>query len=373
VLIDCWDSGSRRERAGPELRAVSPQQALDGLRASLRVQAWIAFRARPVGIFRRAARVGNDDGHAARDGFGDGQAGGLVGTGVNEDVGARQSHRELRTVLLEPCEKHAGGRKALEVRALRAIAEQDQNGRTAGTNPRERFEHDVPPLFDRKPSDADEQGGVFALSELATARVASRVRSKRSNVDPEGDVDDPTYARGRQFAGLRNGRSEGGIERGKQSANARPHGSYECFRARSPQHAGEGRLHICAQVIGMPKRRSHAGGLPSRGDDGRHRQVRRVRFEYVGALDAYEACDLVDTSQQVIGAVIRKSGTSDSQYTSPAERRRRAASRYVVKVVRLWRWHSLCWRALRCGFVPRPRSNDRVVVTQLAQNLTSDS
>jgi hypothetical protein len=47
-----------------------------------------------------------------------------------------------------------------------------------------------------------------------------------------------------------------------------------------------------------------------------------VRFEHVGPLGAHESSNLVQTPQQVIGAVIRKRGTSKPQHASTTNGRR---------------------------------------------------
>jgi len=238
---------------------------------------------------------------------------------VHQQVRARQGTGQPRAVSLKAREKHPRRCALAKTPHLRTVAKQNQDGRTAPAHARKRVKHDIPPFLDGKASHPDEQRTFRAARELAPGSLASRSRMKRLFIDAEWDVHHAPNAGRYQFASLRNGGDERGIERGEQSANARPHRFYDRFRGRPRKCARQGRLYVRAEVVGMPKGSSHPGRVSSAKSDCGRRQIRRVGFEDIGPRGPHESSDLVEAPQQVIGAVIRKRGALDSQHAGAAE------------------------------------------------------
>jgi hypothetical protein len=190
-------------RARPEFDPVAPEDAHEGGRACLGVEAAVHLAARGVDALGRAAGVGDHDRQAARNRLGDGESERLAGTPVHEYVGAGQGGREAASVRLEPEETDARRRTALKACTLGSVSEQNENGGTACPESRERLEHDVPSLLDRQSTDPDEQRRRWGrAAEQFTSQCGVRGRRAERRSDAEGDVHHPPHSGGAQPIGL---------------------------------------------------------------------------------------------------------------------------------------------------------------------------
>ena len=84
-----------------------------------------------------------------------------------------------------------------------------------------------------------------------------------------------------------------------------------------PQPSSERRFDVGPDVVGVPEGRANARRLAAAGDDGRRRQIGRVRLENVDVFGAHAIPHLVETAEQMVGAVIRTCGPFDSNDSRP--------------------------------------------------------
>lgn len=173
------------------------------------------------------------------------------------------------------------------------------------------------------------------------------------DVDSERGLDDSGYARGSEPIGLGSARYERCIERREQRADTAPKRGHRGFCRARTQQAGDGRLQIRAQVVGVPERGSNGISAQAAAKDGRRRQVRGVRFNDIGAFRSYESPDLVESAQQVVGAVVRKRWPRQADDPRAPRPRRDVCAEQSI-------------------FIARPRSDHHVVVAELAQKVTTD-
>jgi 1,2-diacylglycerol 3-alpha-glucosyltransferase len=105
---------------------------------------------------------------------------------------------------------------------------------------------------------------------------------------------------------------------------------------------------VRAHVVCVPKRRPCAGSFATAPHRRGGRQIRRVHLQDLRTFSPDQGSNLVETPEQVISAVVRKRRAGHAQYAGSAP-----AGALEER-----------------GFVVRPGGNHRVVVTELAQNMT---
>jgi hypothetical protein len=350
VLVHRWNAGRRCEGASHQIRAAASKETLDRRCAGLWIEASVSLRARWIRALRGSALVGHDDRYAARGGLGNGQTECLVGAGVHQHVRARKRAGQLRTVPLEVREAHPRHGAAFEALPFRAIAEEKERGRSTPEGPRKCVDDHVPTFLDGKSADADQEGPCHAAGELQPPLLAARAGMEHPDVDSKWYVDYVPDACASKLARLRDARNEGGIKGCEESTNASPQSLRNQSCRTFANQSGDGRFCVRPHVVGVPKRRSDLRSLLSARDQGSGGEVRRVGLENVGALGANHGSDLVETPEQMVGAIVRKGGAGHAQdsgaWLLPSRRR--------VACVR------------RAELVARPRGNHRVIVTELA-------
>ena len=355
VIVNRRSPRGGKPRAFAQLRRCvrcTVENSLDRARACLVIQTRVSLTASDVDVLRCTAGVGDDDGQRARDGLGNADAERLVRRTVDQNICAGERAREPGAVLLESDETNPRGSGSFEALSLGAVTEEDERGiaMRALAHSAERAQDDVPALFDGESTDPDKQRPGATIEKLAAPRLASRPGMKHANVDAKGTVDDVLHSGGAQMLGLRNAGDERGIERREQCSRAfREKVSDRVGRSRS-EALGNRRADVRTHVVGVPKRRPHAGGVLAAREDADGRQIRRVRFEDVGPLGEDPRSDLVEAAEQMVGAVVGKGRARHSND------RRSSAPSALLRVA---------------GFevqllVARPRCNHCVVVSQLA-------
>ncbi len=339
---------------GAELVAVAREKALDRGSAGDRVAGPVRLPAGGVDGVCGSARIGHDDRETARDRLGDAEPERLVRAAVHQEVGAREGLPESAAVALEALEAHTRGRRALECRALRSVAEEDEHRLPPPLHPTECLEHHVPPLLECEATDPDEKGGAVrrAAEELVTPLGAACSGVEGLHVHAEGSVDDALDACRAKPIGLPPSGDEGGVERSEQRPDPSPHRSAHGLGHRHTQPSGKDRLDVRSEVVGVPERGPNPGSLSPAGSHGGRAHVRGMGFEDVRTFGPDECSYLVEPTEQVVGAIV-------------GEGRPRHA-------------HHSCARSLLGGanerglvFIPWARRNHHVVVAQLAQKVTS--
>jgi 1,2-diacylglycerol 3-alpha-glucosyltransferase len=354
VLLHRGYARRRVERACAQVTPVAGQQSIDRIRASLRVEAAIRLPAGEVCALGRASGVGHDHGQSAGDGFRHTEPERLVWTPVHQDVGARERAREVRTVPLESDKADARGRASLESRSLRSVAEKYQHRLASCADASERLEHDVPALLEREAAHADEQHCAIAgaSQEFEASPFAPGPGPERRDVYAHRRMDHASDPRRAQSRSLCAPRDERRGERGQHHPHPLPEWDAQRGRRRLARVPDERGLDVRADVVRMPERRSHPRQCLAAADHGSSRQVRRVRLQDVGLLRTNAPSDLVQSGEQVIRAVVREGGPRDAHH---------ARARVVPCDV----------RAVHGIFIARARRNHEMVVTELAQKVTS--
>jgi hypothetical protein len=125
-------------------------------------------------------------------------------------------------------------------------------------------------------------------------------------------MDDPRYADRAQASGLSEAGYEDRIERREESLHTVPEVRDDRIRARIADDFGERWAQIRAQVVRVPEGRSDARAPPAACNDARRAEVRRVSFQYVRPFQPYVRSNLVEASEQVVGAIIRKGRPADA-------------------------------------------------------------
>jgi 1,2-diacylglycerol 3-alpha-glucosyltransferase len=350
----------RRARCRPEsktakLDGIPRKESLHGRGAGGGVEACISFAARVVCAFGGPAGVGDHHRQAGRHRFGDAQPERFVGAAVHEEIRTCESGGELSPVLFESRETHAQRRLPLQTRALGTIAEQYEHRVPPGAHSREGFEHHVPSLLEGEAADPHQESGARAgvPQPFAAHRFAPGPGTKYLYVDAEGSQDDAGDSCRSQALRLAAPRDEGCIKWSQKRANPEPKG-LRCLAGRARAEApGEQGLHIGAQVVGVPKRGPNPGGLPTAGQHRRRGEVGRVGLEHIRLHLPHPPPNFIETVEQVVGVVVRERRSGKAQDAGAGSGRR-----------------DLC--AYESIFIARPRRNHRVIVTQLAQKVTSD-
>ncbi len=359
VLPYCVDARGCLECARPTLRRVARQDTLDRGGARLDVEAGVRVARGSFGAVGGAAGIGHHHRQTTSDRLEDPEPERLVRAAMDQDVRARERRRELLPVALEPRKMNAGGRRLLQTLPLGSVAEKDEHRLALGAHARERLEDDVPTLFESEAPHAYEKSRPErGVAEPAPPFViASDVRTKDLHVDAERRMNDAAHARGPQPLGLHSARDERGRVRCQEGTDSEPEGPSQ--RSGSPRTlpASQRRFDVGPYMIGVPEGGSDAGGVPPRGKHGGGREVRRMGFQDVGPLCLHALSNLVQASEQMVRGVVGEGRPADPHHARN------------VRGLR-GRRRDLCAGA---GiFIARPGSNHRVIVTKLAQKVTTD-
>jgi hypothetical protein len=251
VRVDRGDPVGDVASAGPKLAWITVEEAPDGRGARDGIRACVDLGTRRVGALGCPAGVGDDRRESAGDGLGDSKAVGLARATVDEEIRRGERASQARAVLVEAREDHTRGRAAFELRSLRAVAEEDEDGAPVSADALERVDHDVPALLDGESPHADEQESVLrsVTEELATARLVSRLRAEDVPVDAERHVDHLPNACSPEAAGLHLAADERRIEGQEERAKALPQRRAELPGRRGRHDRLQCRLDVRADVV----------------------------------------------------------------------------------------------------------------------------